>query len=175
MIFYLEVHVSNFIFNNFLVSTFFKGEQILSIIDKLQIDVACFGNHEFDFGIEHLSDLLKKVKYPINWIMSNLKFNLSENLNDNIFYHENINTNLENSIVKEYLIKDYIDENNNIVKVGFIGLIEKDWLYACLSLSSLDYKYENFIDCAIRIIKIFNYEKVDLIIVLSHMRENSVL
>lgn len=35
------------IFESFLVSSYYKGEQMVAVFNKLHVDLACLGNHDF--------------------------------------------------------------------------------------------------------------------------------
>jgi 5'-nucleotidase len=39
------------------------------VLDSLGIDVACYGNHDFDFGEARLLELAKQTSFP--WVLSN--------------------------------------------------------------------------------------------------------
>lgn len=137
---------------NKIDSTIFKGRQVIPIMNQIGIDIACFGNHEFDYGLDHLLELMHGISPKFPWLLSNLKI---------------VNTQFSNlDFVEEYRI-----ETINGIKVGFFGLMEKEWLSLCPMFVSIPTEYENFIDCSKRIVKIFKAEKCDLIIALTHMRE----
>lgn len=44
----------------------------------LQIDVACYGNHEFDYPIEHTTELAKMCDFP--WLLANVRNKQTKNL-----------------------------------------------------------------------------------------------
>ena len=100
---------------------------MIPIINKIGINVSCFGNHEFDHGINQLVNLLKKIDpiFPI----------ISTNLNIN-----------EENFKKLTFIKKYLIKNVNGIKVGYLGLYEKEWLDSCPSFRNINYEYNNFID-----------------------------
>ena len=59
-------------------------------------------------------------------------------------------------------------------KIGFIGLGEYDWIPMLPDPIVKAIEYEDFIDCAKRLVPFLrNEKKCDLIIVLTHMRSNS--
>lgn len=41
-----------------------------SLLNALNIDLACYGNHDFDFGEERLKDLIKHTHFP--WTLTNV-------------------------------------------------------------------------------------------------------
>ncbi len=136
----------------------FQGEQMIPIINKLGIDVACLGNHEFDYGTNHLSKLLSDIKPSFPWILSNLTIEKEKVLQFDS----------EKSVLKEYLIEEY-----DGVKVGIMGLVEFEWISSCPSFSSIKYSYSDFNFIAEKLILLFENEGCDLIIALTHMRENN--
>ena len=58
-----------------LISSMFEGEQMVPSFNKCNVEVACIGNHDLDFGIEQMDKVLKQTMQPegnCQWIMSNL-------------------------------------------------------------------------------------------------------
>ncbi|HHW81729.1 MAG TPA: bifunctional metallophosphatase/5'-nucleotidase, partial [Bacteroidales bacterium] len=43
----------------------FKGEVEIEAMNLLQYDAITLGNHEFDYGMDVLIDIVKKAKFPI--------------------------------------------------------------------------------------------------------------
>lgn len=105
-----------------IMSTFTKGEQMLPVLEECNVDCALFGNHEFDFGLDHLVSFAKKTKFP--WLMSN------------VFMKDTTVPLGEGKVT-------HIIEKNGI-KVGLIGLIEEEWL-STLVIDPNDIHYVNFI------------------------------
>lgn len=52
------------------LSSHFKGEQMIEVYKRLKVQVSCLGNHDTDFGLAKMSELIEKTKTP--WLMSNL-------------------------------------------------------------------------------------------------------
>jgi 2',3'-cyclic-nucleotide 2'-phosphodiesterase (5'-nucleotidase family) len=75
-----------------------KGEYIIDIMNKVGYDVITLGNHEFDYGMDHLHELMKKL--DANPISCNFK---SLQTGDTVF--------------KPYKIIDYGD-----TQIGFVGI-----------------------------------------------------
>ena len=42
------------IFSPSILSTYFQGEHMMDFVETAQIDIACVGNHDFDFGVKKL-------------------------------------------------------------------------------------------------------------------------
>mmetsp|Transcript_85217 Transcript_85217/g.182650 ORF Transcript_85217/g.182650 Transcript_85217/m.182650 type:complete len:639 (-) Transcript_85217:136-2052(-) len=53
-----------------VLSDLFEGAQMIDILNKLNIDAASLGNHEFDFGVDTLAKRVKQSKFP--WLNINL-------------------------------------------------------------------------------------------------------
>ncbi len=83
------------------VGTISKGEYIIRIMNKLGYDYAIFGNHEFDYGVDRLSQLLQMAKFQY--------------LGANVHYVGHYETKFPT--LKPYAIKDF-----DGVKVAFIGV-----------------------------------------------------
>jgi 2',3'-cyclic-nucleotide 2'-phosphodiesterase (5'-nucleotidase family) len=83
-----------------VASTVFKGEQMVAALNAAGLDFATFGNHEFDFGIDVLTQRMSESKFQ--WIVSNVLDARNGKA-------------IGNSV--PYVIRDFGD-----LKVGFIGL-----------------------------------------------------
>ena len=58
-----------------LISTWYEGEQMVLPFNKMQVDVACVGNHDLDFGINQMMKCLDQTMSgdgKCQWILSNL-------------------------------------------------------------------------------------------------------
>lgn len=85
-------------------SAMVKGEHMVPILNHLNIDIAMFGNHDFDFGVDVLTHLSLQNNFP--WLLSNLKIG------------SKLNENPSNS-------KDFHILHQGGTKIGFIGLAGK--------------------------------------------------
>lgn len=56
----------------------YKGFPMVESFNKISVDVANFGQHEFDFGLENAQKLVEKSNFP--WITSNLTHKNEKNL-----------------------------------------------------------------------------------------------
>lgn len=82
------------------ISTWFKGESMVEVMNALNYDAAAVGNHEFDFKIEGLRANIERSDFPL--LSANLREKSSGNIPD---------------FVQPYMIKEV-----NGVQVGVIGL-----------------------------------------------------
>jgi 2',3'-cyclic-nucleotide 2'-phosphodiesterase (5'-nucleotidase family) len=69
------------------------------------IDVACYGNHDFDFGVDELQSLASQTNFP--WLLSNVFEAEGDTLAGAKRWH--------------------ILEKNGL-RIGFMGLVEKEWI-----------------------------------------------
>nr|CAG8453058.1 5310_t:CDS:2 [Entrophospora candida] len=117
-------------------------------MNGLGIDVACLGNHDFDFGLPTLKKLIMETKFP--WLLSNV---LNSETGGPI-------TGGEKWIILE----------KSGLKIGIIGLVEKEWLETIPGLPpSLEYK--DFITVGKELAtELRDNHAVDLVIALSHSR-----
>src|SRR5260370_36469868 len=53
-----------------VMSTFLKGEQMVAALNAIGMDLAVFGNHEFDFGPRVLAERMGESKFV--WLASNV-------------------------------------------------------------------------------------------------------
>lgn len=53
-----------------LFGSVFRGEPFVDAFNDLGVDVGNFGNHDFDYGVDHTRDLIDQADFP--WISSNL-------------------------------------------------------------------------------------------------------
>ncbi|KAL5351400.1 hypothetical protein ACLOAV_003259 [Pseudogymnoascus australis] len=56
-------------FSPSLEASVLRGEHMPALLNALNIDVACYGNHDFDFGEARLSDLSDRTTFP--WTLAN--------------------------------------------------------------------------------------------------------
>lgn len=92
------------------ISYITEGKAVIDVMNKMKIDAAGVGNHEFDHGWENVAKQFKRANFPI--------------LNGNIFL-ENTSSLLWN--------KPYMILKTNGVKVGLIGLHGKFAFYDTIS------------------------------------------
>jgi len=84
-----------------LFGAVFNGFPIVEAFNHIPIDIANFGQHDFDFGEKNTRKLVKKSKFQ--WITSNL-------------------VNSKNKPFMDLPTYQIIDKNN--IKIGFIGLTD---------------------------------------------------
>ena len=148
---------------DFLMGTLFQALEVktgfqLHFMKKIGYDVACFGNHEYDFGPEKLASIIKSAlsqgEIP-KMLIGNSVFDEKDKGDDQL---EELfrNNKLSRSLVLPV----------NELKVGFFSLIginaAKD------APKSAPVKFEKQTAFAKRMVKELRNEKCDIIICLSH-------
>ncbi|CAC5409126.1 E3.1.3.5 [Mytilus coruscus] len=137
------------ILNPSLMSIFMKGDQMIPIINSLNVQCAVFGNHDFDFGVDHLQEFMMKTK-GCTWLLSNVIDNLSEK-------------SLANGKT-QHIIKTHG------IKIGLIGLVEHEWIDTLATLDPEDVTFEDYIERGNELTRSLKEQGVDMIIALTHMR-----
>jgi 5'-nucleotidase len=124
----------------------YKGEAEIAAANLMKIDAACFGNHEFDNGLEALAQMVKQAKFP--FIATNLDFSA---------------TPMDGLAKKCHIIQQ------DGTKIGIIGLtINPDGLVSKSNAAGV--KYLDPVESANTAASFLKEkEKCDLIICLSHL------
>ncbi|KIJ67333.1 hypothetical protein HYDPIDRAFT_84404 [Hydnomerulius pinastri MD-312] len=134
-------------FSPSLESSVMKGDHMVPVLNHLLIDVACYGNHDFDFGEDVLLQLSNKCTFP--WLLSNAAHADGQLL----------------ATAKEYIVlqqKGY--------KIGFFGLAGTDWPSNCQHLPP-DCTILDPVAVANRVSQTLrSTHSVDIIIAITHMR-----
>ena len=80
---------------------------MVKALNSLNIDAACYGNHEFDFSQDHTIKLAKACNFP--WLLGNIK-------------------NIKNGKVLGEGIPYITKTMPNGLKVGIFGVAGEDWI-----------------------------------------------
>mmetsp|Transcript_566 Transcript_566/g.1039 ORF Transcript_566/g.1039 Transcript_566/m.1039 type:complete len:573 (+) Transcript_566:106-1824(+) len=141
-------------FSPSIMSTILRGEQMVPVLNALDIDVACLGNHDLDFGIEEFRELKDQCNFP--WLCSNTwDVRLEEPLGG----------------CREYFVLDNKDKEGGS-KILFIGLVEEAWLDTLATIDPQDVVYESPSDFVKRRVPELKSEHgpFDAVVALTHMR-----
>ncbi len=131
------------------ISSVTHGAHMAPILNLVGVDIAMAGNHDFDFGEEPLTDVVKASKFP--WLLSNC-------------VHKN-STDILAGCKRTHVVE------HQGYKIGFMGLIEEDWLQTLATLEPDDLQYVDFIDAGRAIAKELRLRHgVDIVVALTHMR-----
>ncbi|TPX59627.1 hypothetical protein PhCBS80983_g02354 [Powellomyces hirtus] len=124
-----------------------KGWHMVPILNELGVDVACYGNHDFDFGEKTAVELAAGCRFP--WLMSNVVDAKGRRIADAL----------------EYLVVELEG-----FKVGFFALAGTDWPANCQHLPA-DSRIVDPVATAQKMIAYLRTEaNVDFVIALTHMR-----
>ncbi len=125
--------------------TLFKGDVETELMNMMHYDAATIGNHEFDFGLENLARLFKKLNFPI--VCANYRF------------HE---------YDLDKLVKPYVIIKRNGLKIGVFGLSPRlDGL-----VDHNNYRTTEYLDpvaTAREMVDILKKKHCDLVVCISHL------
>ena len=102
-------------FNPSLESSVTKGKHMVPVLNLINTSVACLGNHDLDFGVEQFSYLASLCSFP--WLCANVL--------DPVFGKD---------ISLGGCRQTAMLTSSNGIKVGVIGLVEREWLDTINSL-----------------------------------------
>lgn len=112
------------------------------------IDLACFGNHDLDFELEHVMDMIKRTGFP--WLLSNV-------------YDRRTQRRLAEGL-------EYFIFNKNGIRIGVFSLAEAEWIDTLYPYYKEICEYVPFIDFAsVMVSRLRGEEKCDMVIALTHM------
>ena len=113
--------------------------------------VACLGNHDLDFGVEQFRYLAKQCTFP--WLCANV-----------------LDPALGEDVPLGNCKRTVMLTSSNGIKIGFIGLVEREWLDTINSLPP-DLKYLSASATAAGLAPKLRAEGAEMVVVLSHQRE----
>ncbi|KAI6887840.1 Metallo-dependent phosphatase, partial [Hortaea werneckii] len=138
-------------FNPSLESSVTKGKHMVPMLNLVKTDVACLGNHDLDFGVEQFRYLAGLCKFP--WLCANV---LDPALGED--------TPLGNCK------KTVVLKASSGMKVGVVGLVEKEWLDTINSLPP-NLTFIDPVDVAKQLAPQLRAEGADMVIALTHQRQ----
>jgi 5'-nucleotidase len=124
---------------------------MVPLLNATGVDVACLGNHDLDFGMEQFEMLSKRCTFP--WLVANV---LDPGLGDGVPLG-----NCKRTVMLT---------TSNGIKVGVIGLVEREWL-ATLNSIPPNLKYLSASATAIELAPQLRAEGAEIIIAVSHQRQ----
>lgn len=125
-----------------LFGKMYKGFPMVEAFNKIPIDIANFGQHEFDFGVKNAHSLMDKSQF--DWITSNITHRNGQPI---------------------FNLPKYKVLNINGIKIGFIGLTDK----VNTSLPGEDLAEKDYLIAAKEAITLLNMENPDYIIAVTQM------
>ncbi|KAL8996366.1 MAG: hypothetical protein Q9188_006587, partial [Gyalolechia gomerana] len=153
----LTVLFSGDAFNPSLESSVTKGAHMVPVLNGLMGEegrgVACVGNHDLDFGVPQFRHLRAQCNFP--WLLANV-----------------LDPALGEDVALANCEKTTILEASNGIKIGLIGLAEREWLDTINALPP-NLIYKSASETAKALIPPLRHQGADIIIALTHAREPS--
>ncbi|KAG5984332.1 hypothetical protein E4U55_005217 [Claviceps digitariae] len=144
-------------FSPSLEASVFRGGHMPEVLNAMKIDVACYGNHDFDFGERRLAELSDGTAFP--WTLAN------------VLRREGDGDDGGDAACAGLLARarEYVVREVDGVRVGFFGLAGSDWPSNCLPLPPCDIKDPPaFAHTTARHLR--ECENCHVVIALTHMR-----
>ncbi|KIE02387.1 5'-nucleotidase, partial [Metarhizium majus ARSEF 297] len=138
-------------FNPSLESSVTKGRHMVPVLNAIGTDCACVGNHDFDFGVKQFEYLVGKCTFP--WLIANV-----------------LDPDLGEDVPIGNAKRTHMLTTSNGIKVGLIGLGEREWLATINSLPP-NLVYKSASATARELVPKLREQGAEIIICLSHMRE----
>lgn len=124
---------------------------MVPVLNGTGIDVACLGNHDLDFGMEQFSYLAKQCTFP--WLVANV---LDPALGDNVPLG-----NCKRTVMLTA---------SNGIKIGVIGLVEREWLATINSLPP-NLKYLSASATAAELVPQLRADGAEIVVAVTHQRQ----
>ncbi|PFH33046.1 5'-nucleotidase, C-terminal domain-containing protein [Besnoitia besnoiti] len=191
------------VFNPSVMSTYTRGRHMIPFLNLLKIHTACFGNHDFDFGIDELEYAVGSCNFP--WLISNVfektgqertSASLTSLRTMRDFGNPAASPSAEGEEASQTrdgldgdgpsgdFAEDFIEVHglplaNGMkyrlfewqgLRVGIIGLVEREWLDTLACVGKDDVVYVDFVEAANCLCRILRQKECELIIALTHMR-----
>jgi 2',3'-cyclic-nucleotide 2'-phosphodiesterase (5'-nucleotidase family) len=134
------------------ISTWFKGQSMIEVMNEMGYEAAALGNHDFDFTVDTLYEHLKKMNFPV------LSANIVEKASGNI-----------PGFAKPYLIL-----KKQGIKIGIIGLSSLSTPYTTFPAYVEDYKFTPYASAIEKYAPIVKEAGADIIIIAGHICENEM-
>jgi len=129
------------------ISTWFKGESMVEVMNAMKYDAAAIGNHEFDFKIEGLEQRISQAEFPF----------LSANIREKV-----------TGIIPDFAIP-YIIKNIDGLQVGIIGLTTISAPTSTFPEYVIDYDFIAYADALDEIVPEVKADGAEFLIVIGHI------
>ncbi|KAK0736304.1 Metallo-dependent phosphatase-like protein [Apiosordaria backusii] len=139
------------VFNPSLESSITKGSHMVPILNSIGTLASCVGNHDLDFGVRQFRHLSSKCNFP--WLLANV-----------------LDPALGEGVPLGNAKKTHMITTSNGIKIGLIGLGEREWLDTINSLPP-GIIYRSVSEVAKELVPELKEQGADVIIALTHQRE----
>ncbi|KAL8725838.1 MAG: hypothetical protein Q9181_006264, partial [Wetmoreana brouardii] len=144
-------------YNPSLESSITKGAHMVPVLNGLigkeGMGVACVGNHDLDFGVMQFRHLKRQCTFP--WLLANV-----------------LDPALGEDVALGNCEKTMILKASNGIKVGLIGVAEREWLDTINALPP-NLIYKSASETAKALLPPLRAQGADIVIALTHAREPS--
>jgi len=131
------------------ISTWFKGEATVQVMNKMGYSASVLGNHEFDFGLETLTDRIDQADFP--------------------YLGANIRYKVDGTIPTEIGIKPFTIIEFDEMKIGLIGLANVDTPSITHPDITGDFNFLGYAETLRKVVPQVRSQGVDMIFVPSHL------
>lgn len=144
-----------------------RGTHMVPVINAMNLDCACLGNHDWDFGYPHLQTLMAQNNFP--WLFSNV---VDRSGKSNTKDEQNWDEEGQDDDGQVDGTLRYWTTTVQGVKVGCIGIVEKEWIATVPSFPE-GFVYRNMVKTAMKLsdqLRDPNREACELVIAITHSR-----
>lgn len=134
------------------ISTWFKGEPMVEVMNEMEYDAAAIGNHEFDFSVDNINLRIQKMEFPL------LAANIQEKISGNI-----------PSFATPYIIEE-IDG----IKVGIIGLASRSTPSSAFPAYVEDYNFTSYSEAIAKYAPLAKADGADVLIIIGHISQSEM-
>jgi len=134
------------------ISTWFKGESMVDVMNGMQYDAAAIGNHEFDFKIEGLEDRIDESNFPL----------LSANIREK-----------GTGLIPDFAIPYALKEIDGVM-IGLIGLTTTSTPLTTFPTHVTDYDFISYNTALNEIVPQAKEDGAELLIILGHICGNEM-
>ncbi|KAI5296078.1 hypothetical protein KEM52_005773 [Ascosphaera acerosa] len=139
------------VFNPSIESSVTKGRHMVPFVNLIGTNVACLGNHDIDFGIAQFNHLREQCDFP--WLLANV-----------------IDHDLGPDVPMCGLQKTCLLTASNGLKVGVVGLIEKEWLET-VNILPPNIEFLDVVETAESLAPQLREQGADIVVAVTHQRE----
>lgn len=137
-------------FSPSIVSTVTRGAHMVPVLNEMGIDCACVGNHDVDGGVPHLEGLIARTSFP--WLLSNVRMR-------------------DTGLPMARAGVTRIVTSASGVRVGLMGLAEREWIDTLTCVSPDEIEYDDFCEAGERLAAELREAGADVVVALTHMRQ----
>lgn len=124
---------------------------MVDALNMLNTDCSCLGNHDLDFGVERFMDLAARCKFP--WLCANV-----------------LDPALGESVPLGNCKRTVMLQSSNGIKVGVVGIVEKEWLDA-INILPPNLQFLNASETVAELAPKLRAEGAEMVVVVAHQRQ----